>query len=238
MLSNTKFPKLVLPPWPRAVLFDLDGTLIDSVPDLATATNWLLDAYNLPPLGEDEVRSMIGHGIAKLVERAFASRGTQLSPVMLERRTDEMMALYRQCLTDQTRLKVGAAEAIAGLQRNAIKIAVVTNKPEAFTKTILGHFNLLQAVDVVVGGDTGPARKPQPDMLVFAINVLNLNVEDAVMVGDSRADIDAARAAGMASIAVEGGYTSESAVSLGADAIIPDLTRMLDGLSFMTQLAC
>jgi phosphoglycolate phosphatase len=224
--------------WPKAVLFDLDGTLIDSVPDLATATNRLLAAHGLPPLGMNDVRSMIGHGVAKLVERAFASRGTRLTPLMLERRTDEMMAFYGQCLTDQTRLNIGAAEAIASLRRMSVRIAVVTNKPEAFAKAILGHFDLLQQVDVVVGGDTGPARKPEPEMLVFAVNVLDLKVEDAVMVGDSRADMDAARAAGMASIAVEGGYTSESATSLGADANIPDLGKMLDGLSLLPQFHC
>lgn len=209
--------------WPGAILFDLDGTLVDSVPDIASAVNLLLGRDGLAPLTEDEVRSMIGNGIKKLVQRAYAARGTDLAGDELERTTDRMMGIYGDWLVVRTALMKGAAEVISVCAAAGVKIAVVTNKPEAFAAEIVTRLGLGDAVAVILGGDSGPKRKPAPDMLVETLARLGADAGDAVMVGDSPADIDAARAVPMASIAVRGGYTNVAPDDLGADLVIDSL---------------
>ncbi|KGF69716.1 phosphoglycolate phosphatase [Hoeflea sp. BAL378] len=212
--------------WPRAILFDLDGTLIDSAPDLCASVNDLLAQDALPPLSPDAVRGMIGHGVRKLVERAYAFSGRPVAGEALDDATDRMMEIYGGQLTRHTTLMPGAMEMVVAYHMAGVKIGVVTNKPEAFTREILGHFGLLALVDVVVGGDTGPLRKPAPDMLEHALLQVGVSPLHALMVGDSPADTDAARAAGVASVAVRGGYTTVPADALGADRVISTLMEL------------
>ncbi len=219
--------------WPQAILFDLDGTLIDSAPDIAAAVNELLSGDNLPTLSVDAVRGMIGNGVKKLVERAYASQGKPVEGDALNAVTDRMMGIYGKHLTRATTAMPGALELIAAYHEAGVKIAVVTNKPEAFTHEILKHFGIDGQVDVVVGGDTSPARKPEPDMLYHALSVLGLPVSRALMVGDSPADIGAARAAKMASIAVHGGYTNVPVDQLGADLVISDLSGLATAIELL-----
>jgi len=212
--------------WPQAMLFDLDGTLIDSVADIATSANRLLATENLPQLTVDQVRRMIGNGMAKLVERAFKARGIDLEGDGLAAMTERMMGIYKDHLTEDTVLMDGAEEMLRAYSAAGIRIAVVTNKPEAFSRRILEHFGLDEVVDCVVGGDTGPARKPAPDMLQYATAEMGWHASRAVMVGDSPADIGAAAAAGIASVAVRGGYTTVPADELGADVVIDSLRQL------------
>lgn len=212
--------------WPEAILFDLDGTLIDSVPDIAAAVNELLSGDGLQVVSVDAVRSMIGNGVKKLVERAYASVGKPHEGDALNDATDRMMGIYGKHLTRHTFAMPGALDLIASYHDAGVKIAVVTNKPEAFTHEILKHFGIDEQVNVVVGGDTGPARKPEPDMLHHALTVMGVPVSRALMVGDSPADIGAARAANVASVAVHGGYTTVPADELGADRVISSLLEL------------
>lgn len=216
--------------WPTAILFDLDGTLVDSAPDLATASNLLLAEHGHAALSLSEIRGMIGNGVAKLVERAFAARGHPLKPSTLVERTDEMMVIYNQCLTDQSQLMAGAHEALLSCKSKGILAGIVTNKPEAATRKIIANFELTDLVNVVVGGDTCPTRKPNPEMLFFAMQSLGVDIDKTLMVGDSPADINAANAAGMRSIAVRGGYTTIPADSLGANSVIESLHGLTDGI--------
>ncbi|WP_417682223.1 phosphoglycolate phosphatase [Roseibium sp.] len=212
--------------WPQAMLFDLDGTLIDSVADIATSVNILLAKESLPPLTVDEVRAMIGNGMAKLVERAFKARGIDLEGDRLTDMTARMMDIYKDHLTEETILLDGAEDMLRAYSVAGIRIAVVTNKPEAFSRRILDHFGLGAIVNCVVGGDTGPARKPAPDMLLHAVAEMDLHASRALMVGDSPADIGAAVAAGMVSVAVRGGYTTVPVEELGADVVIDSLRQL------------
>ncbi len=212
--------------WPQAMLFDLDGTLIDSVADIATSVNILLAKESLPPLTVDEVRAMIGNGMAKLVERAFKARGIDLEGDRLTDMTARMMDIYKDHLTEETILLDGAEDMLRAYSVAGIRIAVVTNKPEAFSRRILDHFGLGAIVNCVVGGDTGPARKPAPDMLLHAVAEMDLHASRALMVGDSPADIGAAVAAGMVSVAVRGGYTTVPVEELGADVVIDRLRQL------------
>ena len=209
--------------WPELVMFDLDGTLIDSVPDLAAATNRLLATEGHDPLAVGEVRSMIGNGVGKLVERAFARRAVRLEGQGLSAMTDRMMGIYGDRLTVDTTLMDGAGQALEENRLKGIRNAVVTNKPERFARSILDHFGLADMIDVVVGGDSGPPRKPAPDMLLHVLRVSGVDASHALMVGDGPADIDAARAAGVQSIALRGGYTTVAADALGADLVIDGL---------------
>ena len=217
--------------WPRAVLFDLDGTLVDSAPDIAASANALLAQHGHAPLPLGEVRSMIGNGVGKLVQRAFAARGTMLVDGGLAAVVEQMMEIYAGRLTNETVPMPGAPAAIRLCRALGAGTGVVTNKPETFSRTIIEAFGWLSDTDVIVGGDTGPARKPAPDMLLFALHRLDVAIGSAVMVGDSPADIEAARAAGVASIAVRGGYTNIPVELLGADIVIDTL----DELGFAIQ---
>ncbi|WP_290885628.1 phosphoglycolate phosphatase [Hoeflea sp.] len=216
----------VRPGWPQAILFDLDGTLVDSAPDIAAAVNELLSQDGLPHQSVDAVRGMIGNGVRKLVERAFGSSGKPVEGVALDETTDRMMGIYGKHLTRHTVLMPGAMEMVVAYAAAGMKIGVVTNKPEAFTREILAHFGLDAHVAVVVGGDSGPSRKPAPDMLEHALKSVGLTAAAALMVGDSPADIDAAKAARMTSVAVRGGYTNVPADELGADRVISNLMEL------------
>jgi len=223
--------------WPQAILFDLDGTLIDSVPDIAAAVNELLAQDGLSALQLDTVRSMIGNGVKKLVERAYVSSGKPVEGDELDQVTDRMMAIYGKHLTQHTTMMAGAMEMVVAYHSARVKIGVVTNKPESFTHEILKHFGLDAYVDVVVGGDTGPVRKPAPDKLFHALSEVGLSASRALMVGDSPADIGAAKAALMASIAVRGGYTNVPADELGADRVISSLLELPAAIEALKELA-
>jgi phosphoglycolate phosphatase len=221
------------PDWPRAVLFDLDGTLIDSAPDLHAATNVLLARHALGPLTLPQVVSMIGNGVRKLVERAFAAVGRPLDAAALETEHEAMIGIYGDHLTVLTTLMPGAREAIEDLHRRGLLLGVVTNKPQMPTEANLDHFHLSRFLGAVIGGDAGVEKKPAPDMIFAALERLGVMPEDAVVVGDSPADVGSARAAGVAVIAVRGGYTNVPVNELGADAVIDtleDLGNALGGL--------
>ncbi|MDW6024645.1 phosphoglycolate phosphatase [Mesorhizobium sp. BAC0120] len=217
------------PHWPRAVLFDLDGTLIDSVPDIRAAVNELLARRGLGPLPLDQVKSMIGNGVQKLVERAFAATTESLSPAELQDEYMAMLDIYAKHLTGLTTLMPGVRGALDALHGEGVRLGLVTNKPQRFIETILDHFRLAHFFGTVIGGDAGVAKKPAPDMLLAALDQFGAKPWDAVMVGDSVSDVKAARAAGTFAIIVRGGYTVVPVEQLGADVVI-DSFRQLGGV--------
>jgi len=223
--------------WPQALLFDLDGTLVDSAPDLASAVNRLLTAEGLDPLSLDAVRGMVGNGVRKLVERAFAAHGRTLDAAGLDAMSARMTRVYGERLTDETVLMAGAAETVAAYARAGVRLAVVTNKPEALSRRILAHFGLDAAIPVVVGGDTCATRKPEPEMLHEACAALGVAASRALMVGDSAADVDAARAAGVACVALRGGYTRVPIDELGADIVIDGLAELPQAIERLKEPA-
>jgi phosphoglycolate phosphatase len=212
----------------KAVLFDLDGTLIDSLPDLAGTLNALLAEEGLAALSFPEVAAMIGNGVAKLTERGFRARGVELSPAALVKKTAEFVALYEPRATRDTRLFPSVVEVLQRFAEKKIPVAVVTNKVEAATHRILDAFGLSALVTVVVGGDHGPPLKPAPGMLLAACDLLGVAPRDVVMVGDSINDIASAKAAGIRSIAVSYGYTAIPQTEFGADALVDGLDAVAD----------
>jgi len=213
---------------PRAALFDLDGTLIDSVPDITAAVAELLAAEKLPPLSEDQVRLMVGRGLKVLVRRVYDAQGMALDEASLECRLDDMREVYARHLVGRTTLMPGVTAALDFLRTRGCTMAVVTNKLVDATETILRHFGLRGYFDVVIGDSTEPplsllARKPQPDMLLEAMRRLGTTADATVMIGDSGVDIRSARAAGVRAVAVRGGYSAEPLESFAPDALLGSL---------------
>lgn len=214
----------------KAVLFDLDGTLVDSAPDIHEALNETLASYGEPPFTLEAVTAMIGAGVPRLIERAYAALDQAIDPATRDRVAARYIALYAPRATRLTTLNAGASETVRRLGEAGLRLGVVTNKPGAETEAILAHFGLRDLMDVVVGGDAGPARKPAPDLLLLAAARLGIEARDIVFVGDSENDVAAADAAGMPVFAVRGGYTTRGADALGAARVLDRLDALPDAL--------
>jgi len=211
---------------PTAIVWDLDGTLVDSAPDLASALNTVLDKRGFFTLPVSDVRNMIGKGVPKLVERGFNAVGIRPDPVQL----DELVALfvseYKKCATDQTRPYPGIVGALQEIHSMNIPMGVCTNKPEAFTRQILEGLGLSGYFSSVVGGDSTHARKPDPEPVLACLRGLAAEPASSLMIGDSVHDVHAARAAGVIIGVVPWGYRSAPVEELGADFVLHDLAGL------------
>jgi phosphoglycolate phosphatase len=184
----------------RAVVFDLDGTLIDSDPDIRAVVNRVLAADGLAPLSAGEVQSMIGDGAKVLLERAFAARGVQAEP----RHLTAFLADYEANSVVETVPYPGIVAALEALTAAGHLMGVCTNKPVMAAHSVLARLGLDKYFSVVTGGDTTPFRKPDPKHL--AATLAQMGATRAVMIGDHRNDIDAAAGLGIPSIFVTWGY--------------------------------
>lgn len=206
----------------RAAVFDLDGTLVDSLPDLATALNGVLAEAGLPPQPPDAVARMVGHGVARLVERGFAAAGAPLDLAALPRWVDRFLHVYAEDLATLTRPFPGVPEALDALAAAGWRLGVCTNKPTGLAAGLLDALGLAPRFGSVVGGDATPERKPHPAPLLLALERLGVPTTAAVFVGDSETDVLTARAAGVPVAVVRGGYTAVPVEELGADAVADD----------------
>lgn len=217
--------------WPQAILFDLDGTLIDSAGDIRAAVNELLARQGLGPLSLEDVKGMIGQGVKVTVDRAFRACGRLLDSEALERENFVMLDIYADHLTDFTELMPAAAETLEQLNEDGVRLGVATNKPQRAAEAVLDHFGLIRHLDTVVGGDAGVAKKPAPDILHAALERLGVESWNALMVGDSISDVASARAAGMSVVVIRGGYTSVPVEKLGADRVLESLAELSEALA-------
>lgn len=208
--------------YPEAIVFDLDGTLIDSAPDLKAALNVLLREQGRRALELPETILMIGDGARRLVERAFAATGGGSGiEADLDLLTRRFLDIYERAATTLTVPYPGVEATLARLMDAGLALGVCTNKPYRATRRILEELDLVRFFQAVVGGDTLEGiRKPDPRALLFAISEMNAAPTATVMVGDNANDVAAARGAGIPIILVEGGYTGTPAAELGADHVI------------------
>ena len=187
----------------KAVLFDLDGTLIDSAPGLGFAADLMRTKRGMPSLPMSNYRPMAGAGARGMIAVAFDI--TPLSPEF-EDLKEEFFTTYQACMLAYCELFSGVTEMIAGLGHQGLKWGIVTNKSKRFTDPIVGSIASFATVQTVVSGDTTAFSKPHPEPLFEAARQLGVAPKDCIYVGDDKRDIDAAKAAGMASYAAAWGY--------------------------------
>lgn len=211
--------------WPAAVVFDLDGTLVDSVGDITSSINDLLAVTRLLPFSESLVRTFIGDGIDALVERAFTARGVAFSSEELKAAVESFELIYGARLTDKTRAYTGVISAISELREHGVGIGICTNKAEDKAVGVVEGLGLRKYVDVIVGARRGRPSKPSPVPLFDTLEYLGAAAADSIMVGDSVVDVQCARAAGVAMIGVSFGYSQTSMHKLGPDIVIDDYTE-------------
>jgi len=213
----------------RGVLFDLDGTLIDSAPDLAGAANRLRADHGLAPLPLDDLRPMVGSGARGMVGVAF---GVAPGDERFESLRDAFLSHYEGGLLERTRPFDGVSDMLARLEARGIAWGIVTNKATRFTAPIVAGLGLALRAGVVVCGDTTPHSKPHPEPLLHAARALGLAPENVLYVGDDLRDAQAARAAGMPMLAATWGYLGlgEPVHSWGADALVDAPSQLLDWL--------
>lgn len=214
----------------RLAIFDLDGTLVDSLPDIAAALNAALVSADLEPFSVTEVGGMVGHGARMLVERAVIARGRSPDPAS----TDEVWAAFIQYYDahpcDLTCLYPGALAALDALAADGWMIALCTNKPEAIAQHVLDALGIADRFVSIVGGQDGLPLKPAPDMVLLNLCDASVSADRAVMIGDSVADFAAARAAGVPVILMTHGYSSVPVATLGADATLDSFDELLPAL--------
>ncbi len=217
-------------PLPRAVVFDLDGTLVDSVPDIQAALNWLMAREGRRELDRVEVAGMVGDGVPKLVERALLATGG-FPDAGLEPTIEIFAAHYEAHAAALTKPFPGVMQALTDLRDAGCLLGVCTNKPQGATGEILEALDLAPFFKAVAGGDTVPgARKPDPRHLMHVLDGMGTQPSETVMVGDSHNDINVAKAAGVPTVAVTFGYAHGPVDQLGADVLIDHFDELVPAL--------
>jgi phosphoglycolate phosphatase len=197
-----------------ALIFDLDGTLVDSMPDLRAALNQSIGEIGRRELMPDEVRRMIGDGTCALVERALAATGTVTDFDVVHER---FLRFYEAAPAKLSRLYPGVQETLESLRASGVRLAICTNKPQAATLAVLEGFGMARYFDAILGGDAAPFRKPDPRHLLAAIELLGATANDAIMIGDNENDYAAARAAHVPVILMRYGYLRMPPETLAPD---------------------
>ena len=212
----------------QSVTFDLDGTLLDTVADLAEACNRMLRELDLPTYGEDEIRLFIGRGINVLVERCL-SRSEPPSTEQLEQAIASFKRHYAEVNGQFSSVYPGVIDGLQAWKATGLPMAVITNKAAVFTEPLLERMGLRSFFDVVVSGDTTPYKKPHPEPVLHACRSIGRPPECNLHVGDSIHDIHAAKAAGSTAYCVPYGYNEGRTVRAGeCDALVESLGAALE----------
>ncbi len=208
------------------LVFDLDGTIVHSAPDIANAANHVLEPLGKEPLSVEEAQSMIGNGMAKLLERGFAARDILVSEDEFQRHFELFRDFYIENCSVDTIAYPGAVEMLEKVRADGYLTAICTNKLETITKLIMDQLDLNRLFDGIVGAEPPRASKPKADPVYLAIERAGGSRDNAIMIGDSPADIGAGKAANLPTIAVSYGYTNVPPAELGADVLIDLLSQV------------
>ncbi|MCH9644225.1 MAG: phosphoglycolate phosphatase [Gammaproteobacteria bacterium] len=187
----------------NTVLFDLDGTLFDTAPDLALAMNATLKQHNREPIEFNKFRQHVSYGSPKMLRHSF---GIEPNHPDYHTIREEFLAHYRLNIDSNTQLFPGIQALLDHINQQQLRWGIITNKPTDLTQQLLQHYEFIQTSACIICGDTLKAKKPDPAQLLHACELLNINPQNAIYVGDSESDIIAAKAANMPSIAVSYGY--------------------------------
>jgi phosphoglycolate phosphatase len=216
------------------IVFDLDGTLVDTAPDLIDTLNFTLTKHELPAVPYDEARPMIGGGARGMIERALAADGRDCDPAAVDRLYSRFVAHYAEHLADRSRTFPHVETALDRLAEAGHRLAVCTNKLEWLSKKLLRTLDLADRFAAICGQDTFGMQKPDPDVFRGTVIRAGGNPGRAIMVGDSITDIQTARAANVRIIAVDFGYSDVPIANLNPDRVISsfaDLAAAIDDLA-------
>jgi phosphoglycolate phosphatase len=214
-----------------ALIFDLDGTVIDTAPDLRVALNVGLEAAGFAPVALADVRAMIGDGVRKLLERGMAAAGHDVTEADLDRWTPLVIDYYSSHIADSSRPFPGVVQTLEEVRRHGIKTAICTNKPVALANKLIEVLGMTALFDAVLGGDSLPVKKPDPGHVLGTLQRLGTLPARAAMIGDSGNDALAARNAGIPVILVGYGYTSTPVESLDSDAVVAGFDDIIPALN-------
>lgn len=213
------------------IVFDLDGTLVDTAPDLLGALNHVLSESGLQPVTLDTIALLIGQGAKAMVERGLEVQGIRASEGEMEAHFERFLAYYAANIAVESRPFPGATDALAELTARGARLAVCTNKRQGLSDQLLEELWLSGWFAAVVGADSVPRRKPDGDHILKTVSAAGGDPSRAIMVGDSRTDERAARNAGLPFVFVTLGYESEPAEALAPDAVIESYAALLPALS-------
>ena|SRR5579863_4854787 len=219
---------------PRTVVFDLDGTLVDTAPDLISALNVVLAREGLPPMPLQSARNMIGAGAKKLIERGLEAEGVSVSAAELERMMEAFIAYYAEHIAEASRPFEGLERALDDLHASGYRLAVCTNKLEWLSKRLLDRLSLARRFAAICGADTFGVAKPDPAILRQTVARAGGELSSAIMVGDAGPDVGVARRAGVPVIGVSFGYTEVPIADLKPDRVIhhmDELTAAVENLA-------
>jgi phosphoglycolate phosphatase len=215
--------------------FDLDGTLVDTAPDLIGALNVVLGERHLPALPVEAARVLVGRGARFLIEHGFASAGEPLDEAEIGGLVARFIEVYRSRIANESRPFPGVETALDQLAEAGARLVVCTNKRTDLSKALLDALGLTHRFVAIVGADGAPAAKPDPRHLLAAIEAAGGDPGRTVMVGDSYNDVAAAKAAGAPVVVVSFGYTETAAADLGADRLIHSFDELVDAARELLQ---
>jgi phosphoglycolate phosphatase len=208
------------------IVFDLDGTLIDTAPDLVDTLNVVFQREGWPPVPYETARNQIGGGARAMIARGVAAKGVTVAPAKVEQLFADFIAHYSAHIADRSRPFPGLIEALDELASRGCRLAVCTNKLERLSVQLLKQLKLADRFAAICGQDTFGVQKPDPEVLRRTIAVAGGDLSDAIMIGDSATDIRTARAAGIPVIAVDFGYSDRPMSEFDPDRIISNFAQL------------
>jgi len=204
----------------KLIMFDLDGTLVDTVQDITDALNYALKPYDMESLTPENTKEMIGEGVSKLVEKVLPVEKMHLKSDFMKR----FLEYYSEHLTNNSKEYPHIRQTLENLTN--LRKAVISNKREDLSKRLLEELGLSEYFDLIIGSDTAGEKKPSPVPVLYVIRKLGLNIEESVIVGDSNYDIEAGKKAGVKTVAVTYGYRHRESLT-EADYIIDDIRELV-----------
>jgi len=204
----------------EALIFDLDGTLVDTAPDLIVATNHALQLAGRRPISDEQLRAFVGHGAISLLKQGLAATGELPDEATILGLRDKFIDFYHENIAVKSRVFDGLEAVLQAAQAHGLKLGVCTNKPEKLSLRLLKDIGLAPYFGAVVGGDTLPVLKPDPEPYFEVARRLGVDPKNTIMIGDSETDIRTAKNAGVPVIAVSFGYTPKHVSAFDPDHVI------------------
>jgi phosphoglycolate phosphatase len=220
----------------KAIVFDLDGTLVDSAPDLMDAHNFVMQKFGYQQKPLSDIRYLAGRGAANMILSSLKNEEKKFDPNLHKKMTKEFINYYKENISKKSQIIKGVNEFLVWGKSQKINFAICTNKMESLAKKLLKEINLIEFFDYIAGADTFEYRKPDPRHLTNILEILDVKKEDSIMVGDSETDAETARAANINFILIKGGYTEKDQNSIYHNHFINDFTEMNGILSKMKFL--